>query len=77
MDAERTVRIVLTRLEIDIHNVHGDTRLREDLAVDSTELVEIAVALEQAAPVTIGTDQILAARTFADLISCVENAPRR
>jgi len=64
-------------LDIDTHDVRDGTRLREDLAVDSTELVEIAVALEQAAPVAIGTDQIFAVRTFADLVACVENAPRR
>jgi acyl carrier protein len=77
MDAEGTVRTVLKQLEIDTDGVHDTTRLREDMQVDSTELVEIAVALERSAPVAIGTDDILAARTFADLVACVHNAPRR
>ncbi len=77
MDAEGTVRTVLKELEIDTDGVHAGTRLREDMQVDSTELVEIAVALERAAPVAIGTDAILAVQTFADLVACVHNAPRR
>ena len=77
MDAEGTVRTVLKQLQIDADGVQDGTRLREDLEIDSTELVEIAVALEAAAPVAIGNEEIFAARTFADLVACVHNAPRR
>jgi acyl carrier protein len=77
MDAEGTVRTVFKQLEIDTMGVQGSTRLREDLQVDSTELVEIALALEREVPVVIGTDEILAVRTFAELVTVVDNAPRR
>jgi len=77
VDTEGTIRTVLRELEIDTSGVDGHTRLREDLQVDSTELVEIAVALERRAPVALDTDEILALRTFADLVTYVDNAPRR
>jgi hypothetical protein len=35
------------------------------------------VALERRAPVALDTDEILALRTFADLVTYVDNAPRR
>jgi len=77
MDTEDTVRAVLTGLDIDTSGVRASTRLREDLDVDSTELVEILVALERVVPVAISTEVILSARTFADLVTCVDNAPPR
>jgi acyl carrier protein len=77
MDVEGTVRTVLKELEIDTASMHAGTRLREDLQVDSTELVEIAVALERVVPVAIDIDDILAVQTFADLVTCVRKAPRR
>jgi acyl carrier protein len=76
MDAESTVRTVLRDLEIDTSGITGDTRLREDMQVDSTELVEIAVALARSGPLAIETNDILALTTFADLVTYVDKAPR-
>ena len=76
MDAESTVRTVLRDLEIDTSGITGDTRLRDDMQVDSTELVEIAVALARSGPLAIETNDILALTTFADLVTYVDKAPR-
>jgi acyl carrier protein len=53
------------------------TRLREDLAIDSTELVEIAVAIERRVPVSIDTGRFQALGTFGEVVDFVESAPAR
>jgi acyl carrier protein len=45
--------------------------------VDSTELVEIAVAIERNTPVALDTEEVLALKTVGDLVSYVHNAPPR
>ena len=77
MDTNDVVLTVLRDLEIDTDGVDEATRLREDLQVDSTELVEIAVAIERRAPVALDTEAVLALKTVGDLLTYVDNAPPR
>lgn len=77
MNTHTVVLNVLRELEIDTGDVGADTRLREDLEVDSTELVEIGVALERRAPVKVDTDEILALKTFGELVAYVDGALQR
>jgi acyl carrier protein len=53
------------------------TRLREDLAIDSTELVEIAVAIERRVSVSISTGHFQALDTFGEVIEFVQSAPAK
>jgi len=68
---------VLRDLEIKTDGVGDETRLREDLEVDSTELIEIAVAIEQRTSAAIDTNDILALKTFGELVTYVDHAPSR
>lgn len=77
VDADAAVRKILCGLEIDVDGMEGSVRLREDLEVDSTELVEVAVAIEAALPVKIDTDGILAVKTLGELVAYVDQAPAR
>ncbi len=68
---------VLRDMEIDTTGVDAGTRLREDLSIDSTELIELAITLERQAGVRVETDDILAARTVEDLVALVDAGARQ
>jgi acyl carrier protein len=51
-----------------------ETRLREDLGIDSTELVEIAVAIERRVPISIDGEELVALDTFGEVVELVESA---
>ena len=72
MDIRQTLVDVLRELKIDPAGVEADTRLREDLEIDSTEMVEIAVAIEKRLAVTIDTDRFLGLKTFGEMIRSIE-----
>lgn len=74
MDIRDTVTDVFRELEIDHTGIEAESRLREDLQIDSTEMVEIAVALEKRLSVSIDTDDFLALKTFGDIAGYVAAA---
>lgn len=49
-----------------------DTVLAADLGIDSTELVEIVVALEQHFGIRVDMEEEGAFKTFGDLVACTE-----
>jgi acyl carrier protein len=63
---------VLQELEIDVDGVRAATRLREDLAMDSTELVEACVALERSTRMKIDAAEVFTLRTVGELVTYVE-----
>ena len=74
MDTHDVVIEILRELKIDPAGVEPDSRLREDLDIDSTELVEIAVATEKSLSVTIDTDEFLRIRTFGGIVEYISAA---
>jgi acyl carrier protein len=74
MDIRDTLADVFRELKIDPTGIEPDSRLREDLEIDSTEMVEIAVALEKRLSISIDTDDFLALKTFGDMIGHVAAA---
>lgn len=58
---------VMQDLHIDISKVTPTTRLKDDLDMDSTEIVEMAVALEKRLPLTIDDAALGKLQTFADV----------
>jgi len=74
MDTHDVVIEILRELKIDPAGVEPDSRLREDLDIDSTELVEIAVATEKRLSVTIDTDEFLRIRTFGGIVEYISAA---
>jgi acyl carrier protein len=74
MDIRDTLADVFRELKIDPTGIEPDSRLREDLEIDSTEMVEIAVALEKRLSISIDTDDFLALKTFGDMIGHVATA---
>ncbi|MEW1928932.1 acyl carrier protein [Streptomyces sp. NPDC088360] len=71
MDIRENVVTVMRGAGFESEALADDQRLAEDLDIDSTELVEVIVALEQHFGVSIDADAEGAFRTFGDLVDCV------
>ena len=74
MDTRETLIEIFRELKIDPTGVDDDSRLREDLDVDSTEMVEIAVAAEKRLAIAIDTDEFLSLKTFGAVVRYVSTA---
>ncbi|MFE6161405.1 acyl carrier protein [Streptomyces sp. NPDC056486] len=72
MDIRENVVTVMRGAGFKNEELTDDQRLAEDLDIDSTELVEVVVALEQHFGVSIDADAEGGFRTFGDLVGCVE-----
>ena len=77
MDVRPALMGLFAELGFDPAGIGNDTRLREDLEIDSTELVEIAVAIERRVPVSIDTGRFQALATFGEMVDFVQSAPVR
>ncbi|HWP67479.1 MAG TPA: acyl carrier protein [Candidatus Limnocylindria bacterium] len=65
---ERRLRaLVAERLGIGEHELERNVSLRDDLAVDSLDLVELAVAIEEAWDVTLPDRLLAQVRTYGEL----------
>ncbi|MGW7082294.1 acyl carrier protein [Streptomyces sp. BA2] len=71
MDIRENVVTVMRGAGFESEELADGQRLAEDLDIDSTELVEIVVALEQHFGVSIDADAEGGFRTFGDLVDCV------
>ena len=53
--------------------LHPETRLEDDLAVDSLELVELGVKLEKLFDIKVGNQQVRSCKTLQDLTGLVQS----
>jgi acyl carrier protein len=74
-DIQATVTRILEQVaKIDPAAVARDTRLREDLGVDSLTLIEVAVATEDALGVPLPDEDLERFQTVGDVIDYVQRA---
>ena len=74
---EPTVRrLVADRLGVDADALGADVTLREDLAVDSLDLIELAVALETEFGITVPNRMLARVRTFGDVVGATDRLVR-
>lgn len=72
-DLELRIRQVLTeRLGIPAERITADSRLVDDLGVDSLDAMELAVTLEQTFQVGIHDKELRRVETVADVVLLVE-----
>ena len=65
---ERRLRaLVAERLGVGEHELERNVSLRDDLAVDSLDMVEVAVAIEEAWDVTLPDRLLAQVRTYGEL----------
>jgi acyl carrier protein len=74
MDVKGMLIEIFRELKIDPSGVETDSRLRQDLDIDSTEMVEIAVVIEKRLSIGVDTDEFLRLRTFGDVVNYVASA---
>jgi acyl carrier protein len=77
MDIRSELMGLFKELGFDPADIGNDTLLRDELAIDSTELVEIAVAIERRVSVSIDNGHFQALETFGELVDFVQSAPVR
>jgi acyl carrier protein len=74
MEVREVVLSTFGNLEFEPDQIDDDTRIREDLAVDSTELTEIAIALEKTLGVVIDEGEFQQLETFGEIVKYVASA---
>ena len=79
--AQRAIDIVnqtlVTEFELELANIKQDSRMREDLGLDSLDGVDLIVALEKALSVQIPENVAREMRTVGDIYSYIEKAAPR
>jgi acyl carrier protein len=74
-DIQATVTRILEQVaKVDPAALARDTRLREDLGVDSLTLIEVAVATEDALGVPLPDEDLERFQTVGDVIDYVQRA---
>ena len=77
MPAEARLRIlVAAQLAVSEAELTAETSLVEDLAADSLDLAELTVAIEMELGVTLAEHDVVALRTYRDLVCAVRRAAR-
>ncbi len=67
----RVRRLVVDLAEADAENVTLDSRLNDDLAMDSLTQIELQMALEEAFGIEIAEERAAAVRTVGDAVRLV------
>jgi acyl carrier protein len=69
---EKVKKIVEYQLNLKNQEITRETRLREDLKVDSLDAAEIILAIEEQLDVEIPDDLMMNAKTVGEIISYLE-----
>ena len=68
-------RVVAEQLGVGVEQIAPDVSLPDDLAADSLDLVELALALEARCGVAIPDRRLETVRTYGDLLDVIATAP--
>ena len=69
MDFEKVKEIIVETLSCDADKVTPDARLAEDLEADSLAAVELVMALEEAAGISIAEEDAANLKTVGDIMA--------
>jgi acyl carrier protein len=75
MDVRPTLVGIFEQLEFAPGDMDDTVRFREDLDMDSTEFVELALTIEKRMRVPIDASHFAELHTFGDLVEFVASAP--
>lgn len=69
-----TIREILSKqLRIDISEINEDTNIKDDLGVDSLDVVEMLMSIEEECGVVVPDDEIANLKTVGDVAKYVED----
>jgi acyl carrier protein len=58
--------------KLDVENINGETRIYEEIDIDSLELAEFIILIEEEFDISIGDDEVDECQNMNDLVSLVE-----
>jgi acyl carrier protein len=73
---DRVVRVLARTEDLEVGALRPQTRLEQDLGMDSLSLVELQMALEEEFGVELPDGDVSALRTIGDVAAAVEAARR-
>ena len=68
---DRVRTVIASHLDVDIHGLSSETRLGEDLCVDSLTAVELLMVLEDEFDIALPEHETSSLVTFGDLLTVV------
>jgi acyl carrier protein len=74
MNVREELLTTLGDLGFDRGGIEDSTRLRQDLGIDSTELVEIGVAIERRLRRRVDSGELCCLETFGQMVATVEQS---
>lgn len=73
---EKLTGLLAEQLKIDVSTITPDTDLKEDLGVDSLDLFEFVMALEEEFDIEIPTDEVSELTTLQQVADYLEKATK-
>ncbi len=64
--------VVAETINCDIDSLTENTKLQEDLGVDSLDAVEVNMALEEKFDISISDEELAELKTIEDIVSLIE-----
>jgi acyl carrier protein len=69
---DQVTRMVADALHIDVSLIQPDTRLREDLGIDSLTLLELVMKTENVFGITIEDAELVSIRRVSDVVAIID-----
>ena len=69
----QVIEIIADELSVDAANIKEDTRLKEDLNVDSLDVVELVMRLEETFDIAVSDEAATKLATVKDIVSYIES----
>ncbi len=73
MTKEQVINELVSNLNLDVEQINDDVRFKEDLKLDSLDLVEIVMDIEDKYEITLDDEVAANIKTIGDLFKAVEN----
>jgi len=69
--------MMASEFELDPESIHPDKHLMDDLDLDSIDLVDLAVTLEERSGIKLDEEELKAVRTVGDAVKVIQAACER
>lgn len=70
---DQVIEIIADELNVDVANIKEETRLKEDLNVDSLDVVELVMRLEETFDVSVSDEAAAKLSTVKDIVTYIES----
>lgn len=70
---EQVKKVVIEAVNVDESQIALESKLKEDLGIDSLAAVELVLELESTFDITVEDEELMALKTIQDIVTLVEN----